>query len=192
MKPQRESIRFPVPPREIKLARSGDRESLRRQDLEASFERGRREGERQLNEQLVRQRAELMELQTGVLAALRDAVPQVARDTERALVALALEAAQKLIGGLPVSTEMLDAVVKEACAAVEDTADLVVLLHADDLALLEKANAPILLPQAGQGRLRFQASTQVSRGGCLVQTHFGVLDARRETKIELLQKAVQP
>lgn len=188
----RDSIQFPLPPREIKLARCGDRETLRRQDLEASFERGRREGERQLGEQLVRQRAELMELQTGVLAALRDAVPQVARDTERALVALALEAAQKLIGGLPVSTEMLEAVVKEACAAVEDTADLAILLHADDLALLEKANSPILLPQAGQARLRFQASTQVSRGGCLVQTHFGVLDARRETKIELLQKAVQP
>ncbi len=188
----RDSIRFAVAPREIKLARFGDPETLRRQDLDASYERGRREGERQLSEQLVRQRAELMELQTGVLAALRDAVPQVARETERALVSLALEAAQKLIGGLPISTEMLEAVVKEACAAVEDTADLAILLHADDLALLEKANSPILLPQAGQARLRFQASTQVSRGGCLVQTHFGVLDARRETKIELLEKAVQP
>jgi flagellar assembly protein FliH len=192
MKPQRETIHLPQSPRDIALARFGDRESLRQQDLQASFERGRVEGERRLSEQLVRQRAELMELQTGVLATLRETIPQIARETERALTELALLAAQKLVAGLPISIEMIEASVKEACAAVEDTAELVVLVHPEDLALLERANAPLLLPQSGHERVRFQSSGQVSRGGCIVQTHFGVLDARRETKIELLQKAVLP
>ena len=190
MKPPREILRLTEPPRDVTLARFGHRESLHQQDLQASFERGRLEGERRLGEQLVQQRAELMDLQTGVLAALRNAVPQVARDAERALTALALEAAQKLVAGLPISAEMIEAAVREACAAVEDTTDLAVLVHPEDLVLLERANAPILLPQGGRERIRFQASLQVTRGGCLVQTHFGVLDARRETKLELIQKAV--
>lgn len=192
MKPARETVTFSAPPRDVKLVRSGDREALRQQDLQASYERGRLEGERALSEQLVQQRAEVMELQTGVLASLRDAVPQVARDCERALVTLALEAAQRLVSGLPISAEMIEAAVKEACAEVEDTAEFTVQLHADDLALLQRTNSPLLLPQGGHERIHFQTSAQVTRGGCVVQTRFGVIDARRETRFELLQKVLAP
>jgi flagellar assembly protein FliH len=192
MKPMRESIALAAPLRDVKLARCGDREALRREDLQASYERGRLDGERALGEQLVRQRAEVMELQTGLLAALREAIPQVARDGERTLVALALEAAQKLVSGLPVSGELIEASVREAIAQVEDTAEFTVQLHPEDLALLERTNSPLLLPQGGQERIRFQPSTHVTRGGCVVQTRFGVIDNRRETKVELLQKAVTP
>jgi flagellar assembly protein FliH len=125
-----------------------------------------------------------------VLASLRDAVPQVAREGERALVDLALEAARKLVSGLPVSAEMIEAAVKEAIAQVEDTAGFTVQLHPEDLALLERTNSPLLLPQGGDERIRFQPSANVTRGGCVVQTRFGVIDARRETKVELLRSAL--
>jgi flagellar assembly protein FliH len=192
MKAVRESIQLAAPLRDVKLARSGDREALRQQDLQASFERGRQEGERALGEQLIRQRAEVMELQTGVLASLRGAVPQVTRECERALVTLALEAAQKLVCGLPISVEMIEAAIKEACAAVEDSAEFSVQLHPEDLALLQRTNSPLLLPQGGEDRIHFQSSAQVTRGGCIVQSRFGVIDARRETRSNLLRKALQP
>ena len=183
-------ITFSAPVREVKLVRSGARDVLLQQDLKASFDRGLVEGERNLSAQLVQQRSEVMELQTGVLAALRDAVPQVTRDCERALVTLAMEAAQRLVGGMPISQEMVEASIKEACAQVEDSAELNVLLHADDLALLEKVNSPLLLPQGGKEKINFHSSSQVTRGGCLVHTRFGVIDARRETKFELLKSAL--
>jgi len=190
MKPARDTLQLSAPLHDVKLLRAADRETLRGQDLQASYERGRVDGERVLSEQLVKQRAEVMELQTGVLASLRESIPQVTRDCERALVTLALEAAQKLVAGLPISAEMIEAAVKEACAEVEDTAEFTVQLHPEDLALLQRANSPLLLPQAGEERIHFHASSQVTRGGCVVQTHFGVIDARRETKVELLQKAL--
>ena len=164
MKAERK-IAFAAPVRDVRIVRSGTREGLYQQDLKASFERGRIEGEKNLGAQLVQQRAEVMELQTGVLAALRNAVPQVARDCERALVTLAIEAAQRLVGGLPITAEMVEASVKEACAQVEDSAELNVQLHPDDLALLQKVNSPLLLPQGGKERIHFHASAQVTRGG---------------------------
>ena len=190
MKPVRDRLPFAAPVRDVRLVRSGDRETLLLQDLQASYDRGRQDGERALGEQLVRQRAELIELQTGVLAALREAVPQVVRDCERALVSLAVEAAQRLVCGLPISAEMIDAVVRETCAEVEDTAEFSVQLHPEDLALLERTNSPLLLPQGGQDRIHFQPSANVTRGGCVVHTRFGVIDARRETKIELLRQVL--
>jgi flagellar assembly protein FliH len=190
MKPLRETIRLVQPLKDAVLARCGDRESFRTTDLQASYERGRLDGERALSEQLIRQRAEVMELQTGVLTSLRQAIPQVAREAERTLVALAIEAAGKIVCGLPVSAEMIEGAVKEAIAQVEDTAGFTVQLHPEDLALLERTNSPLLLPQGGDERMRFQPSAHVTRGGCLVQTRFGVIDAQRETKVELLRNAL--
>ena len=192
MNPTRETLKFATPLRAVTLVRSGDHETVRQQELQASYERGRLEGERALSEQLVRQRAEVMELQTGVLASLRDAVPQATRECERALVTLALEAAQRFVAGLPISPEMIAASVEEACAEVEDTADFTVQLHPEDLALLQRTNSPLLLPQGGNERIHFQTSSQVTRGGCVVQTRFGVIDARRETRFEILQKVLAP
>ena len=160
--------------------------------LKASYERGRSDGERAMGDQLIRQRAELVELQTGVLTALRESIPQVARECEQALVALALEVAQKLVAGLPVSPEMVEAAVKEALAQVEDGAEVTALLHPDDLALLERMTSPQPLPLGAGERVRYSPSAQVSRGGCLVQTRFGLIDGRRETKLEVLKKALAP
>ncbi len=155
-----------------------------------AFERGRREGERALGEQLLRQRAELAELQNGVLNALRQAVAQVTRECEGAMVALALEIAGKLVADLPLSSEMVEAAVREALTHVEQHGRLTVLLNPMDFELLQQANAPLLLTDVGGERLLFQTSPKVSRGGCLVQTNFGVVDARRETKFEALKKTL--
>ena len=192
MKPKAKIIPFPQPPRDAHLVRVIDYESLHREELQNSYDEGKREGERALSEQLVRQRAELLELQSGVLSSLRQCIPQVARECEQTLVALAIEVAQRLVSGIPISAEQVENTVREACAEVEETTEFTVQLHTDDLALLQRANSPLLLPQGGRERIQFESSAQVSRGGCLVQTRFGVIDARRETKLQNLQNALQP
>lgn len=73
---------------------------------------------------------------------------------------------------------------------VQDTSDVSIRLHAEDLALLRKHKSPLLEGLPETGPLRFVASEDVSRGGCIVQTRFGLIDAQRETKLELLRKAV--
>ncbi|HUI06968.1 MAG TPA: FliH/SctL family protein [Verrucomicrobiae bacterium] len=157
----------------------------------AAYERGLRDGERKLSEQLLAQRNEFSELQRGVIEALRAAVPRVVHETEAAVMTLALQAAQKLVAGLPITADMVEAIVREALGQVEDTAEIVVALHLDDLALLEKSGSPLLAPTATGPKMTVRAGPEVTRGGCVVHTRFGVVDARRETKAELLQQAVQ-
>jgi len=175
----------PSPSREASQAREGELE-------QAAFERGVAEGEKRLADQLLRQRAQLIELQNGVLASLRQAVPQVVAQCESALIDLALEVARKLVFDLPISVEMVEAAIRSAIAQGEQNAEFDVLLHADDLALLRQCNSPILLPAPGNGSIRFHSSAEVSRGGCLVRTRFGAIDARRETKLELVRQSLAP
>jgi len=157
---------------------------------QAAYERGRLDGEKRLSEQLVQQRKELLELQQGVLESLHRAVPEVVQQTEATLVQIALESAQKIVAGMPVTGKLVEAIVREAVAQTKETAEVTIQLHPDDLALLRKHQSPILegLPDAGP--LRFMSTSEITRGGCLVQTRFGLLDARRETKIEQLRKSL--
>ena len=189
-----EKICLTAPLRQVRIAEPGasrrNLEAEQRQREQAGYERGRQEGEQALSEQLVQQRRELIELQRGVFESLRQIVPQVIRDSEQTLVALALETARKLVAGLPVSGEMMEASVREALAQVEQSSEFTVLLHADDLALLQKLNSPLVSLADGVERIRFRTSREVTRGGCLVQTSFGFIDARREAKFEALKNSL--
>jgi len=190
--PLRETIQFAQPLREAR-ARVGPShaEGAAVAREQAAYERGRRDGEKSLSEQLLRQRGELIELQNGVLKSLQQSIGDVTRECEGAMVALALEIAGKLVADLPISSEMVEAAVREALSHVEEKGNLTVLLNPMDYELLQQANAPVLLGDVGGERLKLQTSSQVTRGGCLVQTHFGVIDARRETKLEALKQSLE-
>jgi flagellar assembly protein FliH len=192
MKPWQETLPVEKPFREVRLIRYGPAsevwELCLQEQEQIGFERGRQEGERALSEQLIRQRSELHELQNGVLRSLMDVLPQVVHEAETILIEVALEAARKLVSDLPVNAEMVEAVVRQALAQTEQSSGLKVFLNPDDLALLQQVKSPLLGPNSPEGRLEFAASREVTRGGCMVQTSFGLLDARRETKFKLIRE----
>jgi flagellar assembly protein FliH len=194
MKLWHERVSFAEPLREVRgiviPPGNEERERFWREREQAAFEYGRTQGERALSEQLLRQRAELLDLQNGVLSSLSQAIPRLIQESEKNLALLALEAVEKWQAGMPVSAEVIDAVVREALGQVESTCELTLVLHPADLQLLQQVNAPLLLPNLGDPRMQFRVSADVGRGGCLVETRFGILDARREIKIQLTQQAL--
>lgn len=157
---------------------------------QAAYERGRRDAEAALAQQLHQQRADLQALEQGVLTALREAVPQVIGQTEQALTLLALEAAQRLVAGLPVSAEMVEAAVREALAQAEASAELHLYLHPEDVELLRRADSALLRQTGPDCRIHVHPTPEITRGGCMVRTRFGVIDAQRETRAELLKQAL--
>lgn len=188
-----DTIQFDRPLRDIRLltgAPAQDWQSFLQDREQTAFENGRREGERALSAQLLCQRNETVELQRGILNSLQRALPQVTHEAETALIELALESARKMVAGLPVDVVMVDATVREALRQAEDTAEINIQLHPEDLALLHHHQSPILNGLPETGPLRFSSSAEVSRGGCIIQTRFGLIDARRETKIEQLRQSL--
>jgi flagellar assembly protein FliH len=189
-----ETIKLPRHLRDVRPAGpapvSGPSDRFTQDQWQASYDLGRIEGEKALSEQLLKQRADMHEIMSGVLNSLRQAVPQVVRDTENTLVSLALEVAQKLVSDMPISVPMIESAIRDALAQVEGTAQITVRLHPADLELLQKADSPVLVSTDAPGEFRFLGSPEVTRGGCLVQTRFGTVDARRETKFDLIKRSL--
>ena len=176
--------------RVVQLSLAELEKGWRRREEEA-FARGVDAGERSLREQLVQQRADLQHLQNGLLQQLSASLPQVVRECEQTLISIALETARKVVNGIEISPQMVEAAVRDALASLEQTGRVRVLLHPEDLALLESVNSPLKHEEIGGERIRFEASPEVGRGGCLVHTDFGAVDARREVKFELLRQAIE-
>jgi flagellar assembly protein FliH len=155
----------------------------------AATERGRAEAQKLFSSQMVQQRADLLALQNGILGALKDSIPGVVHECENHLASLALEVARKLVDGLPISPEMVEAAISAAMRQVEESAHYSIFVNPEDLKLLQETTSSILT-ESDARQIKVTASSDVSRGGCVVETPFGRVDARRETKFELLKGAI--
>jgi flagellar assembly protein FliH len=189
-----DTILFEEPLRDVRLlvgSPAQDWKTFLHEAEKLAFERGRREGESALNGQIISQRSETLELQRGIFQSLQRALPQVAHAAETALIEIALESARKVVAGIPIDAALIEATVREALHQTEDTAEISVQLNAEDLALLRQHQSPLLEGLPETGPLRFSSSPEVTRGGCFVQTRFGMVDARRETKFEQLRQSLK-
>lgn len=185
-------ILCPHPLRDVRLAAPLDPATRQREREEQAYARGLEAGENRLREQLLQQRNELLELQNGVLQSLRHAALEVARDTENALLDLAFEVAQKVVAEIPISREIVEANLRAALAQVPEATRFLIHLHPDDLALLRQHGSDLLADPPAHQAMQFIPAPHLARGGCLVKTDFGLIDARRETRLELLRPAPTP
>jgi len=185
-----EVITLTLPLRNVRLVTKSGTAAPEPDAAQAAYENGKRDAEKAMGEQLLQQRAELLELHQGVITSLRNALPQLVKESENALIELTLQAAQRIVAEIPITRELVEVVIRDAIKQVEDSSEITIQLHPDDLALLRKQNSPILEGLPETGPLRYSASSEVSRGGCMIHTRFGLIDARRETKIEQLRQSL--
>lgn len=188
-----QSIVLPAPLRDAHLVRYSVEEvlALLNERERLGFERGKAAGERALAQELLQQRADMHALQTGVLTHVRESVGKTLAACEELMVELAAEIALRVVGDSPVTREAIQHAIDDALREVHDSSEYTVLLHPQDLELLGSASGQAGIGAAEGDRARFAADASLARGGCIVRTAFGVLDARREVKIAALKEAVR-
>tara|TARA_B100000579_G_scaffold236817_1_gene194205 strand:+ start:192 stop:848 length:657 start_codon:yes stop_codon:yes gene_type:complete len=177
-------------------------EVVPREDLklteQAAYEKGKKDAEATLQGQLevmkteyaAEQQQKLADFFKNIQDDLGGQVPRMLQSLEKHVINLAADIAMKIVAGTPVDKSMVETVVKDALAKAEKDTDVVVLLNEADLELLSQADSELLQRTHGSSEVVFKASPEVSRGGCLLETRYGTVDARIETKADVLKKAV--
>jgi flagellar assembly protein FliH len=185
-------IRLSQPLKHVRVrsgAESFVSESKFRETLEERFRQGYEAGQKALSEQLIEQRKQIIDIQTGLLRSIQAALPGVVAECERSVVLLAIESARKVVESIPITPEAVEEVVRRALTELQDTAEYEVFLHPEDLKLLEAVQSG-LLPQGATANVRFGIDTSVTRGGCVIKTKHGAISALREKMFEKLETAV--
>jgi flagellar assembly protein FliH len=108
----------------------------------------------------------------------------VADAVERSAVALALQIAEQAVRAAVAAdpNRVLDAV-QGALRALVERERVLVLVNPEDLELVRAGLAPLTGELGGVGHWEVQAERRVTRGGAVVRTADGEIDATLETKL---------
>jgi len=128
----------------------------------------------------------------AALAGAREEAAASAQRLERNAVDLALTLAEKVLGGaLAVEPERVLEAVRGALRALVDRERIVVLVHPEDLELVREAMDGVRGALGGVEHCEVQAERRVGRGGAIVRTPEGDVDARLETKLARAREVVE-
>ncbi|MCX7635103.1 MAG: FliH/SctL family protein, partial [Syntrophales bacterium] len=145
----------------------------------AAFERGRvagrREAEERYNLNMKKSADALENIVTQLINVRREIIAGATED----LVRLALTMAEKVIHHeLTVNREVVGHVLRAALKEITDRDNVVVRLHPEDYRYITAAYNDFLKDYDGMKNITFQEDASIARGGVIVETPFGDVDAR--------------
>src|SRR5918998_1476542 len=107
-------------------------------------------------------------------------------------VDLALYLAEKIVGAaVAVDPELVVEAVRGALRGLVERERVTVLVHPDDLELVREAMGGLVSTLGGIEHCEVQAERRVGRGGAVVRTPEGDVDARVETKLQRAREVVE-
>ena len=120
---------------------------------------------------------------------LQNSREEMIRETESELVKLALAIAKKVIvREISCNPDVIKSVVKEAVCQFVDKDELVIKVNSADLRALNEAEAELAIVLGGNGKVKISADDFVVRGGCIIESKSGIVDADLRTRIEEVEK----
>lgn len=130
----------------------------------------------------------LVEMEENLLEA-REIREKVWRETEKDLLRLAVRLAEKIVGReIEKDDQTIIEIVSTALQNARQQEKLTVRVNPKDLPAVEKKAENL-----GSGRIRFidfVADPRVESTGCLIESEVGTIDARLETQLRVLERAL--
>jgi flagellar assembly protein FliH len=143
-------------------------------------------------------RAEALAALEPALLALQQAAADVtasqaaaAEELERRAVELGMALAAKVLAGaLEAEPERVVDAVQGALRGIVERERITVLVHPDDLELVRESMDSVAAALGGIEHCVVEAERRVARGGCIVRTPVGDIDARVDTKLERAREVI--
>ena len=168
--------------------------ALARAEAEADVlrEAARQEGLRAGREEALAALAPALEALEQAAAAVQADQLARAERLEAHAVDLSLFVAEKVLGGaLAVQPERVVEAVRGALRGIVERERVTVLVHPDDLELVRDAVDGLRSGLGGIEHCEVQAERRVARGGAVVRTPDGDVDARVETKLQRAREVIE-
>jgi flagellar assembly protein FliH len=132
-----------------------------------------------------------------VLSAVAKTIPQIKKDIlekgEQQMVKLAFAIAEKiLLQEVVTRKDVMAGVLQGALKNINDTEGIKVHLHPQDFRYMMEVKKDFFQSFDGIRNMVFEEDSSVQRGGVVVETMFGEVDARLETQLKEIKAAMLP
>lgn len=138
-----------------------------------------------MDQRLVEMRVEMEQLSDGVLRQLANVEPALLTQLREALPSLAIDISRRLLAGYEPPAEIVERLCHEALEQLfPEREGLEISLCPRDAALLEQVNPGWMARYPG---LKVKHDANLTPGDCQVRSRFGLTDARQTTKLAVLE-----
>ena len=161
---------------------------MRQQAQMEGYEAGRQQALDEVHQHL----APAVQALSEALAGIRHAQQAAAEHVEAHAVDLALMLAEKIVGGVVTAQpERVIDVVRGALRLLTDREGVVVVVNPEDYEIVQMAHDDLCGSAGGFSALDVQSDRRVARGGAIVRTAVGEIDATLETKLERAREVLE-
>lgn len=123
------------------------------------------------------------------ISTLREEADAHYAQAEVELVKLGSAIARKIVGEeLRSSEKTIVSIAREALASARRAKSIVIRAHASDARALTKQKTNLRLPAACT--VEIQADSTLEPGGCVIESELGIVDARLETQLKVIEAAL--
>jgi len=151
---------------------------------EAAYHKGVDAARATVDQKMVEMRVEMEQLSDGVLRQLSQLEPALVRQLRDALPGLAVDIARRLLAGYEPPADRVEKLCHEALEQLfPEREGLELSLCPRDAALLDQVNPAWIARYPG---LKVKQDANLSPGDCQVRSRFGLTDARQSTKLAVL------
>ncbi|MEQ8273133.1 MAG: type III secretion system stator protein SctL [Deltaproteobacteria bacterium] len=141
------------------------------------FEEGKQEGLAQYTQQVAQALLRVKKVEDGL---------------EASYVGLVTECVEKIIGeAVKIDSNVIVGVVRRALLDARQQREIIVRVHPTDKAALEQNKNKLLEILARANAVEIREDASVTRGGCMIMTELGAIDAQLERQLEAMQAALQ-
>ena len=157
---------------------------------DAAYHRGIDDARALADQQMVDFRADMQHLGDGIFKKLATIEPSLIAQLRDALPSLALDIARRLLAGYEPPPEVVSRLCAEALAELfPERENLELAVGPRDAALLEEIKPDWLSRYPG---LRIRVEATLKPGDCQIRSRFGLTDARIQTKLTALEHNLAP
>jgi flagellar biosynthesis/type III secretory pathway protein FliH len=157
-----------------------ERQGAHQQGFDEGLAKGRKEGHQQIQPAI-----DLLQDWNRMVRAEKE---ELARRYEGEVLELGFLIARKILGEeLVMRPQAVVGVVRQALRKILNADSVTLRVHPDDLKLLEDARERLSAEASSGIPIEFKADSAITRGGCLIETESGLLDARLDSQLERLR-----
>ena len=142
-----------------------------------------------------RQRGETKRRAESLESVIREVAMMKARiidEAEEDIIGLALHVAEKIVHlEIGANREVIHHLLQEAMKSVLDREDMMIRLHPDDYLYIMEIKNDFLQGFDGLKNVNFQKDETIRRGGALIETRHGEVDARIDQQFREVKQAMQ-
>jgi len=160
-----------------RAAFSKERDATYRKGFEEGMARGREEGSQQIQPAV-----ELLQDWGRVIQSEKQ---ELARRYESDVLELGFSIAEKIIGiEIATRNDAIVGIVRQALRKIVNADEVVLRANPEDLKILAEARETLVGEMGANAPLELRADSSVARGGCMIETESGMLDAQLQSQIE--------